>query len=321
MISQIGATLALSGSDMETGAEIGIEMRLLPRGESPVLLWPGAPRGMAPELWANLPHRDARRTLLGGEARQSVADEAYTDSGKYSRPVAKLPQELALTEHLMAAWLYFPRLPVAIHCPQGAIPLLDGSAQPFAEALAQLAQVSGRGPEAPGEYDSFLRLNWEWEGGFLRAEPSSAFRATYEVSRGEYRACYSMGAASDAYREVLPARTFIFSEDYFALRSQGRLSGVSAQSGLLLAETKLAAQRARSRLQDLSSIENPDNGLLHPAEYRFPDEAARHKMLDLLGDLALFGLRLPRLRLHLRNAGHHHHHRLLEALIHERAHP
>ena len=47
-------------------------------------------------------------------------------------------------------------------------------------------------------------------------------------------------------------------------------------------------------------------------------EPVRHKILDLLGDLALIGLALPRLRLEIRNGGHALNHLLLEQLLHER---
>jgi UDP-3-O-acyl-N-acetylglucosamine deacetylase len=46
-------------------------------------------------------------------------------------------------------------------------------------------------------------------------------------------------------------------------------------------------------------------------------EAVKHKILDLLGDLALLGLKLPRLRLLVRNGGHALNHLLLERLQHE----
>ncbi len=320
MISPTPDRLALAGFDMESGAEVGVEMHLMPPGTTPLLLWPGEPLGKSPEQWAHLPRRDSRRTLLGGDSHWGVTRDVSKDQGN---AFTSLPNagKLGLTEHLMAAWLFFPRMPIAIHCPQGSLPLLDGSAKPYSESLSQLAVTAGYEADAPEEYESGLRFKWEWEGGFLWAEPSECFSATYEIIRGEYRARYSMSSASEAFEQVLPARTFIFSDDYIALRSQGRLIGANANAGLLLAESNAAAGRARQLLNDLVASENQEKGLLHPAQYRFPDEAARHKMLDLLGDLAIFGLRLPRLRLHLRNAGHHHHHRLLEALIHERAHP
>ena len=57
-------------------------------------------------------------------------------------------------------------------------------------------------------------------------------------------------------------------------------------------------------------------GLLHPESERMENEAVRHKILDLLGDLALLGFKLPRLRLCIRNGGHALNHLLLERLQH-----
>jgi hypothetical protein len=89
------------------------------------------------------------------------------------------------------------------------------------------------------------------------------------------------------------------------------MAGAGRDSGLLLAGS-LAEYR------DLLAL-NPgwEGGpyplLNHPA-WRMPDEPVKHKILDLLGDLALNGLALPRAAIEVRNGGHPAHHRLLARL-------
>ena len=58
--------------------------------------------------------------------------------------------------------------------------------------------------------------------------------------------------------------------------------------------------------------------LLHPESERVDQEPVKHKILDLLGDLALLDLALPRLRINIRNGGHALNHLLLEQLQNER---
>jgi UDP-3-O-[3-hydroxymyristoyl] N-acetylglucosamine deacetylase len=266
----------LPGLDLESGQPAEARLSLDFGLNQPCLFWPGAPQGLLANALANLFRESNRCTRL------------WTTVGPQADG-----EPLTLTEHLLAALLFHPHLPVRISVPTGSLPLLDGSALPWREALAEFAP-----PESPHQYPSQLSLDLSWPGGYLRAEPASAFSATYEIERHGYHSRYHLEAAESAYAQVLPARTFIFQSDFDALRSEGRLRGADADSGLLLGE-------------------DPPR-LLHPDQYRMPEEPARHKMLDLLGDLALFGLALPRLRLHLRNAGHAQHHRLLESLIHER---
>jgi hypothetical protein len=100
------------------------------------------------------------------------------------------------------------------------------------------------------------------------------------------------------------------------------LRGAGEDSGILLAESleEFAAARrttesTKANPEELSGNEFP---LLHPEHFRLPDEAARHKILDLIGDLALSGqargLALPKLRLTVRNGGHALNHLLLDHL-------
>ena len=90
--------------------------------------------------------------------------------------------------------------------------------------------------------------------------------------------------------------------------------GAGLESGLLYAESPADFAAARAAHPELRGKSYP---LLHPESERLEQEAVKHKILDLLGDLALPGLRLPRLRLCIRNGGHALNHILLEKLRHE----
>lgn len=287
-------SIFLRGLDLDSGEPAEVRLDLDLDLQQPHWVWPGAPSGMPASELGALARENARCTRLSPGAEK---------------------QMLTLTEHALAALLFFPGLPVRITVKTGCLPLLDGSALPWREAFSSLAAMAALAdktqadssrsinclkpePLQPLQYASPISLDWFWAEGFVRAQPAAEFSAVYEIERQGYHSRYVLENAAIAYHEVLPARTFIFENDYQALRQQGRLRGAEADSGLLLGGEPV--------------------GLLHPSQYRMPEEPARHKMLDLLGDLALNGLALPRLRLHLKNAGHAQHHRLLESLIHER---
>ncbi len=214
-------------------------------------------------------------------------------------------------EHLLAALLFFKDAPLRIHLESEETPLLDGSAQPFRNALAELFPASVQVP-AWEEYPCDLRWSDSWEGGWLRAEPASRFRVQSTVARGEIEETYTLENPRQAFVEVLPARTFIFWNDWMEAREKGWLQGGEAGSGLLLAESRAQFKSVRSQAgADFSQAGFPH---LSGDFSRGPAECARHKVLDLLGDLAVFGLRLPALSIEMRNGGHAAHHRLLAAL-------
>jgi len=94
----------------------------------------------------------------------------------------------------------------------------------------------------------------------------------------------------------LQARTFIFSDDWESLRAKGMLPGALEGCGILL-------QAQGSNLRVLSG-----------APLRHSQEPLLHKILDLLGDLALLGPHLPKLRIRIHNGGHAVHHQLIERI-------
>ncbi|MCX5785572.1 MAG: UDP-3-O-acyl-N-acetylglucosamine deacetylase [Elusimicrobia bacterium] len=165
-------------------------------------------------------------------------------------------------------------------------PAMDGSALPFAKALLEAGMR-----DKPGSKRSYARLAApvEFSKGETRyrAEPAAsgaAFRLVYEyphplVGRQAVEFCLS----PEIYlKEIAPARTFAFSHEIKALKAAGLALGGSLENAVLIDETEILAH----------------NGL------RFADEFARHKLLDLIGDLALTGLFFEGLIIEAERPGH-----------------
>jgi UDP-3-O-acyl-N-acetylglucosamine deacetylase len=217
-------------------------------------------------------------------------------------------------EHLLAAALFFSDAPLDILCDTAEPPGLDGSALPFFRLFADASSASPRARE----YDS--DVDWEYSGpeGFLRARPDTHFSVQYVWEDGEVREEFMLESAGDAVEAVLPARTFIAWRDWEKLTAApagssaaNLLGGAGAESGLLVASCLPEFEKAQQSLPESRGKAFP---LIHPESFRFEGELARHKVLDLLGDLALNGLALPRLRLNIRNGGHALNHLLLDRL-------
>lgn len=286
----------LSGPALHTGAPSTVRFTLrADDGLGLQFFFPGFPNGLTAKSLSTLTRSARRATVL-------------TD------PVTGAT--IRTPEHLLAASLFFPRAPLDIHCDTAEIPGLDGSARPWFTALA--ANIPVEYAAAPSEYDTALTWSYDGSEGRITAEPADAFSVHYTLSRGEMLETVTLATASDAPATILPARTFIFAREWGKLRealadvkSSDVLGGVDAGSGLLLAETREEFARTITDFPENSENQFP---LLHPRTFRMDSEAARHKVLDLLGDLALQGLALPRLRITIVNGGHALNHLLLDAL-------
>ena len=179
-------------------------------------------------------------------------------------------------EHLLAAVAAseIDDLDVELDGPE--IPILDGSFAPFARAVAEagLMQSGGAG-RAIGHLESTIDLV-EGEAHYS-AEPCEGLAIEVELVYEEaVIGRQSAGGTVDPEwfaREIAPARTFGFLAEVASLRDRGLLAGATERCAIVLAEDR------------------PLNTSL-----RWPNEFARHKLGDLLGDLSLMGFR-PRARI------------------------
>ncbi len=286
--------VVLRGKGVHTGASNEIRIRKRRDSGGPRFFWHGWSEALLPADLISLNRRAHRSTILEKEGR-----------------VIRTP------EHLLAAALFFTEAPLDIFCDDSEPPGMDGSARPFYSALAQMAPEAANPPRWK-EYHS--KLHWEYEGreGRLRASPSDSFSVDYEWDVLPFKQRFELTDAATAAREVLPARTFILYREWRVAtvkQDSDLLTGAEAGSGLLFAESTGEFEAALRNHPEFQGRKFP---LLHPENLRMEQEPVRHKILDLLGDLALMGLALPRLRLEIRNGGHALNHLLLEQLLHER---
>ncbi|MFA6548726.1 MAG: UDP-3-O-acyl-N-acetylglucosamine deacetylase [Candidatus Margulisiibacteriota bacterium] len=172
---------------------------------------------------------------------------------------------IAVTEHFLAAasGLGIDNLMVEVKGEE--LPALDGSALPYVEALAQ----AGRLEQNAEKHFISLAETIELHAGdaSLSVSPGDGLEIKFMVEFpviGVQRMTFSLSDAAFK-REIAPARTLGFMEEYEKLKKQGLALGASLENALVIGQ----------------------DGYLNAP--RFPDEVVRHKILDLLGDLALLG--------------------------------
>lgn len=172
---------------------------------------------------------------------------------------------VSVVEHLLSAVYGLGIDNLQIEVRGDEIPALDGSAAPFMESLLSAGIFEQK------ELKNFLRLKRPLkvvEGdACLGALPYHGFKIDFMVNfPGVGEQFYSFEfQKGDFKKEIAPARTFGYIEEYELLKEQGLARGASFENALVLGRD--------------GYINTP----------RFPDEIVRHKILDLVGDLSLLG--------------------------------
>ena len=207
------------------------------------------------------------RTDLGGAQIPALA--AYVGSTQRSTCLSHEGAEVHTVEHLLSACAGFgiDNLRVQLDAPE--VPILDGSAAPYAAAFREAGLEEQDAPRR----EIVLSGPFEFTAGesLIRFEPADCFSAEVEIDFhsqviGLQKALFTDG---DDYAAALaPCRTFCFLQDVEFLRRNNLIKGGSLDNALVIDEPR---------------------GYLNDTPLHFPNECARHKLLDLLGDLALAG--------------------------------
>lgn len=177
---------------------------------------------------------------------------------------------ISTTEHLLSACIGMGVDNVIVELDNLELPILDGSALPYVEAFES---VGIREQRRKRETLRVLHPVEVREGDkFIGVYPGQGYRISYTIDFpapiGQQKTCVDL-AAETYGSEIAPARTFGYKAEEKKLRDMGLIRGASAENAIIL------------------GAKGPENGPL-----RFPDEYVRHKVLDLIGDLALAGRRI-----------------------------
>jgi UDP-3-O-[3-hydroxymyristoyl] N-acetylglucosamine deacetylase len=207
-----------------------------------------------------------RRCDLGG--LEVPATVKHVGGINYATGLTRDAVKVDTVEHLLAALVSLGIDNVILELNSPEVPIMDGSASRFIE-LIQQAGVRQLG--APRRYLKVLRpLSLSRGEKSIAIYPSDQFRVTYSIAFDhpllQHQAMTLEINESTFVEEIAPARTFTFLKEVEMLRQQGLALGGSLENAIVIGETGVL------------------NGRL-----RFEDEFVRHKILDVIGDMALVG--------------------------------
>jgi len=207
-----------------------------------------------------------RRTDLDGFEVEAVSRNVARVS--YATSLMKKGVLISTTEHILSAFMGTGIDNAIVELDNLELPILDGSAQPF------VALIQKAGIRKQRRSRSYLRIRRQLElregDKFIAVYPGQSYSVSYSINFPHPligKESFTVELENGNYlREVAPARTFGSREDERAMRNMGLIRGASQENCIVLSK---------------SGIENPP--------LRFKDEFVRHKILDLIGDLALLG--------------------------------
>ena len=198
------------------------------------------------------------------------------------------------TEHVLAALVGLKIDNCLIQVTGPEMPIMDGSSIKFMELLEQAGIV-----EQTAERDYFvLTQNLSYEDSHKKVEmlavPQDDFRVTVMVDYGSEvlgTQHASMYKIDDFKTEIAPCRTFVFLRELEALLANNLIKGGDLDNAIVLVDSDLPEEK----LDHLRKVFNKPNvqvkgrGVLNNTKLHFYNEPARHKLLDIVGDLALIG--------------------------------
>lgn len=214
-----------------------------------------------------------RRTDLNNFEIQAAPQ--YVAHVSYATTLMRSGVMIATVEHLLSALLGSGVDNAIIEIDSLEVPILDGSSEQWIELIEQAGIVELQAQRA---YLKVLKKIEVSEGNrFISIEPANEFRITCEVDfphpmiglqKSELQLFNGKNNRNAYLSEIAPARTFGFVHELEMLRKSGLCLGGSLENAIAL---------------------TPE-GMLNTEPLRFKDEFVRHKILDIIGDLALAGI-------------------------------
>jgi len=206
-----------------------------------------------------------------GEHLLSPSPEAVSTT-ELATTISDGKVSVSTVEHVLAALSGLAVDNAEIHVVGNEVPILDGSARPVVEALHR---AGTRVQNAARRVARIMReFAFEKDGKSILARPFNGFHVDYTIrfphpAIGEQRFALEVTPRS-FIEQIAGARTFGFLKEVEYLHSRGLARGGSLDNVVVVG----------------------DNGVMNREGLRFPDEFVRHKLLDFIGDMAMFGLPL-----------------------------
>jgi UDP-3-O-[3-hydroxymyristoyl] N-acetylglucosamine deacetylase/3-hydroxyacyl-[acyl-carrier-protein] dehydratase len=201
------------------------------------------------------------------------------------------------SEHVLAAAVGLDIDNLIIEINASEPPIMDGSSKLFVEALENAGIVSQESEREIFVVKENITYKDEESGSEIVLMPSDGYNITTLVDFGTNilgTQNATLNKISDFKKEISEARTFSFLHDLEMLLDHNLIKGGDLNNAIVYVDQVISNETMEKlkKAFNKTEITVKSNGILDNLELHWPNEAARHKLLDVIGDLALAGMRI-----------------------------
>ena len=202
--------------------------------------------------------------------------------------------KVCTVEHLLAALTGMGIDNCLIEVNAAEIPIMDGSSEPFVELIERAGRVEQDAAKTWYSIEENIYFQDEKKRVDMVAMPAPEYSVTTLIDfnspvLGTQHA--SLNHVSDFKIEIAPCRTFCFLHELEMLLDNNLIKGGDLNNAIVVVDKPvgMVEMERLKKIFNKEKIEVKSEGYLNNVELRFPNEPARHKLLDIVGDLALVG--------------------------------
>lgn len=233
-----------------------------------------------------------RRVDLGEDAMVEALAENVSNTAR-STTISKGEASVATIEHILSALTGLGIDNAYIDIDNVEVPILDGSAKPYIDAMWQDGVKVQDAPRKWVEIKETVEVTND-KGSVVRIEPADDFsyNITTDFNSRVLGVQNALWDSSVVYAEEIGVcRTFVFFHELQFLFANNLVKGGDVDNAIVIVEHPVTDEQVAqmSQLFNVPALKVREDGYLSNLTLRFPNECSRHKMLDLIGDLRLAG--------------------------------
>jgi UDP-3-O-[3-hydroxymyristoyl] N-acetylglucosamine deacetylase/3-hydroxyacyl-[acyl-carrier-protein] dehydratase len=266
--------VTLSGVGLHTGKEVTLVFKVAPENHG---------------------YAFQRVDLEGSPIIEASAN--YVTDTKRGTTLDKRGVQINTCEHVLAALVGLEIDNCLIEIDSSEPPIMDGSSKFFVEALEKAGKVEQEQFREEYVVKEIISYKDENTGSEIIMMPADSYQITTMVDFGTKvlgTQNATLDAISDFKDEISSSRTFSFLHEIEMLLEHGLIKGGDLNNAIVYVDKELSEKTTESLKKAFKkdNITIRPNGILDNLELHHPNEAARHKLLDVIGDLALIGYRI-----------------------------
>lgn len=236
-----------------------------------------------------------RRIDIEGQPEVPALSDYVTETSR-GTTIENKGAKVCTVEHIMAAlWtLGVDNALIEINAPE--TPIMDGSSIAYAEAITRTGLEEQNAERQYYEVREKMEFLFPEKNASITIYPDNKFSVSTHVdynSKVVGNQYASFSEEEDFMVDIAPCRTFVFLREIEPLLAANLIKGGDLDNAIVVSDNAVS----ETELERLATVFNKKdikitNGYINNLELRFNNEIARHKLLDVLGDMALLGIRI-----------------------------